>query len=259
METYHRPPGWLEALSWASLALAFAVAVFVLYDIYVRGHRQKMGIMEAVYPVTALYWGPVTLWFYLRYGRRTSKKVMAERRSSPGPGAMAMQERPEREPDAGSDRSSAEGEEPIRWWQVSKGVTHCGAGCTLGDIGAEWLVFALGLTIAGKALYADMPLDFVFAWTLGVLFQYFTIVPMRDLSPLRGIWAAVRADTFSILAFQVGLFAGMYVYQELLFPDPLPKTSATYWMFMQLSMILGFFTAYPVNRWLIRKGWKEKM
>jgi hypothetical protein len=24
-------------------------------------------------------------------------------------------------------------------------------------------------------------------------------------------------------------------------------------------MIAGFFTAYPVDRWLVRRGWKEKM
>jgi Domain of unknown function (DUF4396) len=28
---------------------------------------------------------------------------------------------------------------------------------------------------------------------------------------------------------------------------------------MQIGMIIGFFTAWPVNTWLIRKGWKEKM
>jgi hypothetical protein len=30
-------------------------------------------------------------------------------------------------------------------------------------------------------------------------------------------------------------------------------------MMMQLAMILGFFTAWPVNAWLIRIGVKEKM
>ncbi|MEW2448138.1 DUF4396 domain-containing protein [Streptomyces parvulus] len=39
----------------------------------------------------------------------------------------------------------------------------------------------------------------------------------------------------------------------------MPKTSAAYWMLMQLSMVLGFFTACPVNAWLVRIGWKERM
>ncbi|MGW4345240.1 hypothetical protein ACWEL8_09195 [Streptomyces sp. NPDC004690] len=33
----------------------------------------------------------------------------------------------------------------------------------------------------------------------------------------KGVWAAVKADTLSILAFQLGLFLGMWVYQELIF------------------------------------------
>jgi hypothetical protein len=28
---------------------------------------------------------------------------------------------------------------------------------------------------------------------------------------------------------------------------------------MQVGMILGFVTAYPANRWLVKRGWKEKM
>ena len=109
------------------------------------------------------------------------------------------------------------------------------------------------------ALYADFALDFTMAWLLGVGFQYFTIVPMRRIGKLQGIWAAVKADTLSIIAFQIGLFAGMFLYQQVLFAPGLPTTSAAYWMFMQLSMIAGFFTAWPVNVWLLRVGWKERM
>ncbi|MGI9075432.1 MAG: DUF4396 domain-containing protein [Bryobacteraceae bacterium] len=28
---------------------------------------------------------------------------------------------------------------------------------------------------------------------------------------------------------------------------------------MQIAMLAGFFTSYPVNRWLVNKGIKEKM
>jgi hypothetical protein len=137
---------------------------------------------------------------------------------------------------------------------VAEGVSHCGAGCTLGDIAGEWMVFGLGLAIAGRALFMDFAVDLVFAWTLGIVFQYFSIVPMRGLGVRDGLRAAIRADTPSIVAFQVGLFAGMAAYQLLIFRPPLPKTTASYWFLMQVSMVFGFFTAYPVNRWLIRVG-----
>ncbi len=234
MEPHSHPAGWIEAIGWFSLAAAFASALAILADIFVRGYRQKVAIMNLVYPITALYWGPVAAWFYFKHGRRQAQPVI-ERQGAPDPNRMP------------------------RWIILSKAVSHCGAGCTLGDIAGEWLVATLGLTIGGKALLADLPMDFGWAWTLGIVFQYFTIVPMRKMGKLEGIWAAIKADTLSIAAFQAGLFGGMAVYQELIFPPGLPKSTATYWLMMQLAMIFGFFTAMPINSWLINKGMKEKM
>ena len=82
---------------------------------------------------------------------------------------------------------------------------------------------------------------------------------MRGVTGLKGIWLAIRADTLSILAFQAGLFAGMAIYNLGIWNPPLPHDVATYWMMMQLSMVLGFFTAIPVNAKLIQMGWKEEM
>jgi hypothetical protein len=217
--------------------------------------------MEAVYPLTALYWGPVALWYYRVYGRRDVRTPSRQPAIAHADSPATNEARPEhggKRHDAG-DGGSEQQDTEIRWWQVSKGVSHCGAGCTLGDITGEWIVFAFGLTIAAQALYVDYAFDFVLAWSFGIVFQYFSIVPMRKLRPLPGVWAAIKADTFSIIAFQIGLFAGMAVYQLWIFQPALDKSTASYWFLMQLSMIVGFFTAYPVNRWLIAAGWKERM
>ncbi|MFF7074561.1 DUF4396 domain-containing protein [Streptomyces pseudovenezuelae] len=61
------------------------------------------------------------------------------------------------------------------------------------------------------------------------------------------------------MSFQIGLFAGMWFHQEVLFAPGLAKTTAPYWLVMQLAMIVGFFTAWPVNGWPVRAGRKEKM
>jgi len=57
------PPRWLEILARASLAAAFLSFVVITFDI-VAGRRQRMAVMNVVWPVTALYFGPFALWAY---------------------------------------------------------------------------------------------------------------------------------------------------------------------------------------------------
>ena len=112
MELHAYPVAWIEAIGWLSLALGFASALAITADIAVAGYRQKMPIMKVVYPVTALHWGPVAAWFYFRHGRRQSRRLIKQYG----------------EPDP---------DELPRWNILSRAVSHCGAGCTLGDIAGE--------------------------------------------------------------------------------------------------------------------------
>jgi hypothetical protein len=52
------PPAWLTGLSWFALAVAFASTAWIASGIFGRGFRQPMMIIEAVWPVTGLYFGP---------------------------------------------------------------------------------------------------------------------------------------------------------------------------------------------------------
>ena len=104
---------------------------------------------------------------------------------------------------------------------VLKGSSHCGAGCTLGDIVAEWLAFgvpAVALAFGWKTVFAEKTfavwgLDFVLAYLIGIAFQYYSIKPMRDLSVEEGIAAALKADTASIVSWQVGMYVVMALCQ----------------------------------------------
>jgi hypothetical protein len=71
------PPDWLTALAWCWLGLAFVSAAVMLADI-ARGDRQPMGVMHAVWPITALYLGPVALLAYWRYGRPYTERHQRE-------------------------------------------------------------------------------------------------------------------------------------------------------------------------------------
>lgn len=117
-------------------------------------HPQKMAVMNAVWPVTALYSGPLGVAAYYRLGRR--------------------------------HQSSSAGSEPSRG-TIIKGLTHCGAGCTLGDLAAGLLLLlipSLALLLGGHRLwqqeiFSAWILDFVLAFAFGIAFQYFSIKPMH--------------------------------------------------------------------------------
>ncbi len=236
-------PAWLHSLSTAALALGVVCAVIILVDV-IR-HPQHMGIMNVVWPVTALFGTVLTLWFYWTYGRLATHQAM----HGPSLGKIAT---------------------PF-WAMVSKGALHCGAGCTLGDICAEWLALLFpGLAVAfgwqslfSERMFAIWILDFLLAYAFGVAFQYFAIKPMRDVSVGQGVWQAIEADTLSLIAWQVGMygfmaFASFYLFRTVLGVSLETKT-VEFWFMMQLAMLCGFATAYPINWGLIRAGIKEKM
>jgi len=229
-------PAWLEELAWAWIAICIASALFILIQTIRK--PQKMWIMDLVWPITGLYMGPIAVHLYRRSLPVSVKEPMSDE----------MKKVVERHK-----------EDPPTWIQNSLAVFHCGAGCSIGDTIAEFMVPALALTFAGE-FGTRLIFDFAFAYILGVAFQYFTIVPMRGLSFGKGILAAVRADTVSIALFEVGMFAWMAITYYWLFPSPhLKLDMGVFWFMMQVAMIAGFLTAFPANAWLIRKGWKEKM
>ncbi|MGA7746366.1 MAG: DUF4396 domain-containing protein [Candidatus Aquilonibacter sp.] len=209
---------WLNALAIASLVIAFACAAYIIIDVMRR--PQRMAIMNWVWPITALYAGPLAVWAYCAWGNAPAKPYAAG---------------------------------------VAVDVSHCGAGCTLGDIVAESVIFVTGWSVAGSVLVAEYIGDYALAYTFGIVFQYFAIAPMRGLSFWPGIWAAIKADTLSLTAFEIGLFGWMALMNVVLFhPAPMPNTPA-FWFMMQIGMIVGFITAYPMNWWLVKVGIKEPM
>ncbi len=120
-------------------------------------------------------------------------------------------------------------------------------------------MFALGSTIAGLALLPEYIGDYTLALTFGIAFQYFAIAPMRGLRWRQGLVEAAKADFLSLTSFEVGLLGWMALTQFVFFPGHLRPDHAAYWFLMQLGMIVGFFTAWPVNVWLVSKGIKEAM
>lgn len=235
--------GWLHAIAMFFLLLGGVCALAIALDVARR--PQPMAIMNVVWPVCALFGGLWVGWLYAR------------RRAPAGGGGHHHHHH------GGGHRSRG-----AFALSVANDTLHCGAGCTLGDIVAEWLVFlapavAFGWgSLFGDRIFATWVVDFIFAYVFGVVFQYFAIAPMRGLSVGSGLWAAVKADTLSLVAWQVGMYGCMAVARFWLFPGlglNLRTDSVEFWFVMQCAMTCGYVTAYPMNWLLVRRGIKEGM
>lgn len=219
---------WLIPIAWISVILGFATAGVIVADVI--AHPQPMKIMNVVWPVTGLYFPLAGLWFYYAMGR-----------------PMA------------ADSPPMKGEQPY-WKRIFLSATHCGSGCTLGDLIGPLIIFFGGLTLFGERLFAEYVAEFILAYIFGIAFQYFPIRAMRQVSAYKAITEAIKADTLSLVAFEVGMFGWMAVVAFLLLPEHSPEpTSVVFWLIMQIGMIFGFLTTYPANWLLIKWGVKSGM
>jgi hypothetical protein len=231
----------------ASLLLGLGCAIVVALDEF--RNPQHMWIMNLVWPLTVLFGTVFWLWGYFRFGRLGSRRAMMEAKRH---GREAAKAKPF----------------PL---VVAEAASHCGSGCTLGDLCAEWLAFGFPAvaiwfgwhTVFSEKIFAVWILDYILAYAFGIVFQYFTIVPMRHLNFADGVWAAVKADTLSLTAWQVGMygfmaFANLWLFRTVLGTE-LKVDSVEFWFMMQIAMICGFVTSYPVNWWLVKAGLKERM
>ena len=90
------------------------------------------------------------------------------------------------------------------------------------------------------------------------------------------LYRAAKADFLSLTFFEVGLFGWMAIFQIAIFQWELQMNTITYWWMMQVccpnspqnctlprltvlqvGMFLGHWTAFPINRWLIKANIKE--
>jgi len=224
-------PSWLVAVSYVSIILGFVTAGIITADVI--SHPQRMRIMNVVWPVTGLYLPLVGLWLYRQLGA-----------------PMAID----------SKAMDMEAMEQPFWKSIFVSSTHCASGCVLGDIIGAPIVFALGLTLLGTRLFAEYAVEFALAYAFGIAFQYLAITGMRKIAPQAALVDAVKADTLSLIAYEVGMFGWMAIVYFLLMPaHGLNPTMAVFWFMMQIGLVLGFITTYPANWLLVRWGVKSAM
>jgi len=219
-------PAWLTTLSWVFIATGVISAAAILYDLYGQGHRQPQRVMEAVWPLSALYLGPFALPIYNRFGRTHSTTWQAKA------GATV-----DRSITASAVRSGLPG-------GVSSGLAH---------VVAVPFVVATGLTIAGVDMWAMVAIITVLATALIFAFEYmFFTAKDRRVPGLRGVRPALVVAMITVVTFDLGMLGWMVL---LYINDIMPAAGDVRFTFlMQVGLILGTLTAYPAMRFLASRG-----
>lgn len=144
------------------------------------------------------------------------------------------------------------------WQSVIISTTHCSAGCSLGNLIGAPIVFLIGITFFNNELATTLIIEFILAYVFGLLFQYFHMEIKHD-HPITDLKNAIKADTLSLVAFEIGMFGFMIIMHLLLKNTILQPNKLEYWFLMQIAMLIGFFTSYPINWYLVKKGIKHAM
>ncbi|MEE6179330.1 DUF4396 domain-containing protein [Mycobacterium sp. 050134] len=217
-------PQWVILVAWMVTILGVVVAGVMLVDTYLRGYRQPLRAMEAVWPITAVYAGPLAWWAYQRWGRPASARWQEQHGRPPrmGPAAVAAV-------------------------QTIPG----GAVSFVGHMIAMPLVMWTGLKIAGQGVWPMMLIIAAIALPLLIAFEYRAMsVAYGTQSVGQRLWAASRISALAIVAFDIGMGASMLLVAFVLRYSP---TSMAFWLVMWAGMWLGFATAYPMVWWLVSK------
>lgn len=229
------------AVGW--IVIGILSAVIILIDV-IR-HPQAMKIMDAVWPINALWGGPLILWAYFTLGKHRKMKMEMPMK------AMKM--------DSEMKMPMTEHKYGEFWQGIVVDALHCGAGCSLSDLVGSWIFYyLLSFSILNQKLFGEWLFDYVLALIIGVLFQYAAIAPMMDGSIGYKLVQAFKIDFWSLTAWQVGMYGWSAIVNFGLHFHFTPAMPA-FWLMMAIGMACGFVTAYPMNWLLVKLGIKKGM
>jgi hypothetical protein len=128
---------------------------------------------------------------------------------------------------------------------AAQATTHCLIGCAIGEV--------LGLVVStqlGWSNAASIAISIVLAYIFGFAL---TIRPLlrSGMAIAAALGIALAADSLSITVMEIVDNATV-----LLVPGAMDASlaDALFWGALVTSLILAWFAAFPVNRWLISRG-----
>ena len=152
-----------------------------------------------------------------------------------------MQERP---PEDGASKHTANGSQTVERLAFSATV-HCLTGCSIGEVLGMVIGTAAGLSNFTTIVLAIV-LAFFFGYALTVVPLYRAGLAWRQVLPL-----ALASDTASITVMEIVDNAIM-----LLIPGAMDAQlwEAKFWLSLAVALVIAGVAAYPVNRFLIKRG-----
>ncbi len=131
------------------------------------------------------------------------------------------------------------------WRTAASATLHCLTGCAIGEVLGMVIGTALGWsTLATVVLAVVLAFVFGYAFTLrGVL--------AAGLAFGAALQVALAADTISITVMEIVDNAVM-----LAVPGAMDASlgSVLFWGALAFALVVAFFAAWPVNRWMIARG-----
>jgi hypothetical protein len=128
---------------------------------------------------------------------------------------------------------------------AAQATTHCLTGCAIGEV--------LGLVVStqlGWSNAASIAISIVLAYIFGFAL---TIRPLlrSGMAIAAALGIALAADSLSITVMEIVDNATV-----LLVPGAMDArlTDPLFWGALVASLVLAWFAAFPVNRWLISRG-----
>jgi hypothetical protein len=224
MEMGSTLPAWWTPVAWIYLVVCLVSAGILVYRVYGRGQKPHDRIMAPIWPISALFLGPVALLMYARWGQGPSAPGAASETVPLGTTAL-----------------------------IVMALVPGAAASTLAHLVGVPVVFGAGWTIAGLALWAVALFILILATALLFLFEYLASSETRRVRPTgRQAVVLLLGSLVTVLAFDLGMVGWML----FLFTTNLmkPTTDVVFTFQMQVGMVLGMITAAPIAAWLVARS-----
>ena len=134
---------------------------------------------------------------------------------------------------------------PVSWAMAAQATLHCLTGCAIGEVLGMVIWTSVGLHDAATVVLS-VALAFVFGYALTMRGVLKAGVPFRQAAKV-----ALAADTISIAVMEIVDNAIM-----LAIPGAMDAglDSLLFWSSLAFALAVAYVAAFPVNRWLIRRG-----